>query len=273
VKHLIAFAVALGVFITLAFAFNSVNAQGTPYPAADVSTTPTFTPTTNPCVGPPPAAVTLKAPQKGTSTSAQQVTLRWTKVACVTKYFVTIRRGSKTGPLEQKGGTTTKKYFITHPLAPNKYVWFVRACNGKMCTKSAFSNFTVTAPKPPPSDGVPPILPAPHNNLVQFNGGYPDGVYIGTSSGTRFYRDCIKGKYPHIGGGMLYFTVLGFQGYQSVTVWWQSFTDQGYHYVTNVTSDQYGRVQWAVNTAPYAPAHYHWWFESSTARYCGHYEQ
>jgi len=272
VKHSIAFAVVLGVFIAVACIFNSANAQGTNYPAAVESATPTLTPT--PCIG-APAEVTLLAPAKGKTLTQQQITLRWTKVDCVTKYRFVIRRGSKTGPLEQKGGTT-KRQVTTHTLSSNKYFWRIRSCNGTQCTKTEFWNFTVTAPKPPPpggGDGVPPILPPPHDNLVKFNGGYPDGVYIGTSPGTRYYRDCIKGSYPHIGGGMLYFTILGFQGYQNVTVGWQTLTGGIFHYVTTLTSDQYGRVQWSHDSAPDAPGHYHWTFGSSTASWCGHYER
>ncbi len=272
VKHSIAFAVVLGVFIAIACIFNSANAQGTNYPAAVGSATPTLTPT--PCIG-APAEVTLLAPAKGKTLTQQQVTLRWTKVDCVTKYRFVIRRGSKTGPLEQKGGTT-KRQITTHTLSSNKYFWRIRSCNGTQCTKTEFWTFTVTAPNPPPSgggDGVPPILPPPHDNLVPHNGGFPNGAYIGTSSGTRYYFDCGIG-WAHIGGGMLYFTVLGFQGYQKVTVGYQLIpADTSFHYVTTLTSDQYGRVLWSRNTAGDTPSHYHWIFDSSTASYCGHYDR
>jgi hypothetical protein len=116
---------------------------------------PTWTPTSTPTETPTPSGTTdpcsvkpvkpeLLLPENKWSTPKQRVQVSWSSGACVTKYRVVVRQGSKTGPIADrkvvKGATT----YQTAVLARRQtYFWRVRACNANGCMWSGWRQFTL----------------------------------------------------------------------------------------------------------------------------------
>lgn len=107
-----------------------------------VTDTPTETPTFDVC-SVKPAGTQLVAPAANFSTPKQSVKLQWNAGACVTKYKVVVKQGSKTGRVADskvlKNGATS---YRTIDLPRNSdYFWRVRACNAIGCSWSPWRVF------------------------------------------------------------------------------------------------------------------------------------
>lgn len=114
----------------------------TPTSTPGVVDTPTATPTFDVC-SVKPAGTQLIAPAANFSTPKQSVKLQWNAGACVTKYKVVVRQGSKTGSVADskvlKNGATS---YRTIDLPRNSdYFWRVRACNAIGCSSSPWRVF------------------------------------------------------------------------------------------------------------------------------------
>lgn len=107
-----------------------------------VTDTPTATPTFDVC-SVKPAGTQLVAPAANFLTPKQSVKLQWNAGACVTKYKVVVRQGTKTGTVADskviKNGATS---YRTIDLPRNSdYFWRVRACNAIGCSWSPWRMF------------------------------------------------------------------------------------------------------------------------------------
>jgi hypothetical protein len=97
------------------------------------------------------------------------------------------------------------------------------------------------------------------------------GVYLGEDPNTLNYFACGWKWRPM--GGIVYFLVLGFKPYEQVNVGYQIMTIQpDLKPYTTITADGNGYAALAVNTYSMPSGHYHWWFTSRSASYCGHYD-
>jgi hypothetical protein len=104
-------------------------------------------------------------------------------------------------------------------------------------------------------------------NIVNFRG---PGVYLGTDPNSLYYFGC-DWKWRSF-GGIIYFLVLGFKPSEPVRVSYEILLVQGLTYYATVNADGNGNAAFAVNSIPMPPGHYHWWFTSPSASYCGHYD-
>lgn len=106
--------------------------------------TPTATPGADAC-SVKPTKPELIAPQDQFTSSKRRVKLSWAAGACVTRYQVIIKLGSKTGrviarPVIKNGATS---YEIAKLPRGATYYWRVKACNANGCARSPWRTFQV----------------------------------------------------------------------------------------------------------------------------------
>lgn len=104
-------------------------------------------------------------------------------------------------------------------------------------------------------------------NIVQYRG---PGVYSNTNPNQLYYAGC-DSKWWGM-NGLVYMLVLGFKPNEQVNVSYEILGIQGRTSYATVTANAYGNVPFGVNTIPMTAGHYHWWFTSPSASYCGHYD-
>lgn len=116
--------------------------------------------------------------------------------------------------------------------------------------------------------GIGGYVPGPiPKNILNYMG---PGVYLGTNPSGLNYFGCLWKWRPM--GGVVYFLVLGFQPNESVNVAYEILGIQGMTPVATIRADGFGNAIYGVNTTGMTPGHYHWWFTSASASYCGHYD-
>lgn len=111
---------------------------------------------------------------------------------------------------------------------------------------------------------VPGAIP---KNIVQYRG---PGVYLNTDPNNLYYFGC-DFKWRQM-DGIIYFLVLGFRPNEQVVISYEILGIQSRLNYATVNADGYGKVPFGINALSMAPGHYHWWFTSSSASYCGHYD-
>lgn len=104
-------------------------------------------------------------------------------------------------------------------------------------------------------------------NILNFQG---PGVYLGNDPRGLYYFGC-GGKWVSF-NGIIYFLVLGFKPYEQVRVSYEILLVQGMTDYATVSADGNGNASFAVNAITMPSGHYHWWFTSPSASYCGHYD-
>ena len=83
-------------------------------------------------------------PMNGAQLTTPQVTLDWIGPDCAKNFSVTVRRGSKTGPIVFSKNKIKATQVTTTALAKNqKYFWQVTAYKGVQSTTSSWGKFTV----------------------------------------------------------------------------------------------------------------------------------
>lgn len=112
---------------------------------ATATLSPTTTPTATPCAG-VPNSPKLKKPKNGIAVSIRNVPLKWSVVACATRYEIVVRRNSLTGKIVDAQTNVTQNNYTTAALKRNKtHYWSVRACRGDECSVwSPARNFLVS---------------------------------------------------------------------------------------------------------------------------------
>ena len=104
-------------------------------------------------------------------------------------------------------------------------------------------------------------------NIVNCRGS---GVYLNTNPNALYFFGCNWKWVPM--GGTIYFLVLGFHPNESVAVSYEILGIQGMTHVTTVGANGSGYAAFHINSIGMRPGHYHWWFTSHSASYCGHYD-
>ncbi|MBI4674172.1 MAG: carboxypeptidase regulatory-like domain-containing protein [Chloroflexi bacterium] len=90
-----------------------------------------------------PAKSALAAPKNKGTVRTKRATLQWNASTCATTYNVTVKNAATNKIVAQKKRLTTLQ-FQTRKLERGKtYKWFVQACRGNKCTKSATWQFKV----------------------------------------------------------------------------------------------------------------------------------
>ncbi len=104
-------------------------------------------------------------------------------------------------------------------------------------------------------------------NILNFQG---PGVYLGNDPRGLYYFGC-GWKWVSF-NGIIYFLVLGFKPYEPVRVSYEILLVQGMTNYGTINADASGNASFAVNAISMPSGHYHWWFTSPSASYCGHYD-
>ncbi len=105
------------------------------------------------------------------------------------------------------------------------------------------------------------------NAIVNYQGA---GVYLNTNPNALYYFDC-NWKWRPMGDGV-YMAILGFRPNETVDVSYEILGGRPLSHYSTISSDGNGNAVFAVNTYGWDRGHYHWWFSSPSARYCGHYD-
>ncbi len=96
-----------------------------------------------PCAG-APTKPALLSPIAGVQVPTQTVLLDWAGPDCVKTFSVSVRQGSKTGPIVFSKSKIKPTQVTTTALATNqKYFWQVTACNGVGCAMSNWGKFKI----------------------------------------------------------------------------------------------------------------------------------
>lgn len=170
------------------------------------------------------------------------------------------------------GGNATFKVPLNAGLATGNYIIFGHGLASGTQTSDTltFDGSTLTGKQCSMSlaRGIGGYTPAAiPKNIAQYMGA---GVYLGTNPSSLNYFGCNWKWRPM--GGIVYFLVLGFKPNESVSVSYEILAQQGMTFVTTITADSFGNAIYAINSLGMTPGHYHWWFTSSSASYCGHYD-
>jgi hypothetical protein len=114
----------------------------------------------------------------------------------------------------------------------------------------------------------PPLSLVVPGSIVVSHG---PGVYLGNDPNRLYYFDC-GWKWRSFGSN-IYFLVLGFKPFEQVGVSYQIMNIQPdlKPYAT-INADGNGNAAFSINTFGMPSGHYHWWFSSASASYCGHYD-
>ncbi len=137
---------------------------------------------------------------------------------------------------------------------------------GGTCDTSNTSNSSA-APTSGSSSGSS-LIPIYPKNIVNPQGA---AVYLNTTPDALYYFDCGWKWRPM--GGTVYFLVLGFKPYEHVQVGYQVLgVEDWLHTFAAIDADGDGNASFSVNTTNMTRGHYHWWFTSPSASYCGHYD-
>lgn len=110
----------------------------TPPPA---TATATATPTTGGCAT--PAMPTLSTPSNQSKVNTLRPTLKWTASNCASTYTVTVKDAATGTKVDSKTGLAALQYKTKALVHGKTYKWFVQACLGSVCAKSATWKFTV----------------------------------------------------------------------------------------------------------------------------------